>query len=99
MPPSRRTSPTTSKRRRAPVNSAAAAAARWKSTPARIATASPPSALSRLWRPARGEGAERLVQPRLGAVVVEVVRLDVGDERDARLVLQERLRVLVGLDD
>ena len=35
----------------------------------------------------------------LGAVVVEVVGLDVGDERNARLVLEERLGVLVGLDD
>ena len=44
------------------------------------------------------EGRESRAQPLLAAVVVEVVRLEVGDDRDLRLVLEERLGVLVGLD-
>ena len=48
---------------------------------------------------ALGEGGEGRAQALLAAVVVEMVGLDVGDERELRLVLEEGLRVLVGLDN
>ena len=45
------------------------------------------------------EGREGGAQALLAAVVVEVVRLDVADQRDLGLVFEECLGVLVGLDD
>ncbi len=43
--------------------------------------------------------AKRLLHGLIGAVVVEVVGLDVSDERDLRVVAEEGAVVLVGLDD
>ncbi len=42
---------------------------------------------------------KRFLHGLVGAVVVEVVGLDVGDERDLRVVAEEGAIVLVGLDD